>query len=199
MNAEKGTCGTPCGGRPGRRRVRQDHQAFKAAPAKAHAKQFHVIDHIGELGFLDRLHDKRVAVIGTGATAIQCVPFVGETAKQLYVFQRTPSTVDVRGNQPTDPEWAGSLKPGWQKHRMENFNGLVSGVPQTEDLVDDGWTDLVGKMIRRFREAVQDGRPDVPAILEMANFEKMTEIRDRVDALVEDPEVAEKLKPMVQN
>ena len=149
----------------------------------------------GPLGGLDRLHDKRVAVIGTGATAIQCVPFVGETAKQLYVFQRTPSTVDVRGNQSTDPEWAASLKPGWQKHRMENFNGLVSGVPQTEDLVDDGWTDLVGKMIRRFREAVKDGSPNIPAILEMANFEKMTEIRDRVDEFVEDPEVAEKLKP----
>ena len=66
----------------------------------------------GPLGGLDRLHDKRVAVIGTGATAIQCVPFVGETAQHLYVFQRTPSSVDVRGNAPTDPKWAESLEPG---------------------------------------------------------------------------------------
>jgi len=149
----------------------------------------------GPDGNLDRLRDKRVAVIGTGATAIQCVPFVGETAKQLYVFQRTPSSVDVRGNSPTDPEWAASLKPGWHKARMENFNGLVSGAPQAEDLVDDGWTDLIGKMIRRFKEALEGGSPNVAEIMEMANFEKMNEIRDRVDELVEDPEVAEKLKP----
>ena len=149
----------------------------------------------GPLGGLDRLHDKRVAVIGTGATAIQCVPFLGETAQQLYVFQRTPSSVDVRGNKPTDPEWAASLEPGWHKHRMENFNGMVSGVPQPEDLVDDGWTDLVGKMIRHFRDAMAEGSPNIPKILEMANFEKMNEIRARVDELVDDPEVAEKLKP----
>ena len=152
----------------------------------------------GPLGGLDRLHDKRVAVIGTGATAIQCVPFVGETAQQLYVFQRTPSSVDVRGNKPTDPEWAANLEPGWHKHRMDNFNAMLSGVPQPEDLVDDGWTDLVGKMIRGFREAMKEGSPNIPEILEMANFEKMNEIRARVDELVDDPEVAEKLKPYYQ-
>ncbi|MFT6017019.1 MAG: cation diffusion facilitator CzcD-associated flavoprotein CzcO, partial [Candidatus Azotimanducaceae bacterium] len=88
-------------------------------------------------GGLDKLRDKRVAIIGTGATAVQCVPHVGETAEQLYVFQRTPSGIDIRGNSPTDPKWAENLKPGWQKARMDNFNALVSGVPQTEDLVND--------------------------------------------------------------
>ena len=152
----------------------------------------------GPDGDLDRLADKRVAVIGTGASAIQCVPFLGEAAEHLYVFQRTPSSVDVRGNQPTEPGWAASLDPGWQKQRMENFNGLVSGLPQAEDLVDDGWTDLIGKMIRRFREASADGSVDIPEVMELANFDKMNEIRSRVDDLVEDPEVAEKLKPYYQ-
>ncbi len=152
----------------------------------------------GPLGDLDRLQDKRVAVIGTGATAIQCVPFLGEGAKQLYVFQRTPSSVDVRGNKPTNQEWAANLEPGWHKHRMENFNAMVSGVPQPEDLVDDGWTDLIGKMVSRFQEAMKEGKPNVPKILEMANFDKMNEIRARVDELVDDPEVAEKLKPYYQ-
>ena len=149
----------------------------------------------GPEGNLERLKDKRVAVIGTGATAIQCVPFLGETAEQLFVFQRTPSTVDVRGNAPTDPKWAASLEQGWHKHRMENFNGLVSGVPQSEDLVNDGWTDLIGKMIGRFREASEAGEINIEEILDLANFDKMNEIRDRVDDLVEDPEIAEKLKP----
>ena len=63
-------------------------------------------------GGLTKLADKRVAIIGTGATAIQCVPFVGEYAKQLYVFQRTPSSVDLRGNKPTDPEWVADAEAG---------------------------------------------------------------------------------------
>ena len=151
----------------------------------------------GPEGGLDKLHDKRVAIIGTGATAIQCVPFLGETAQQLYVVQRTPSSVDVRGNSPTDPQWAASLGEGWQKHRMENFNALVSGVPQPEDLVDDGWTDLIGKMLRQFFDAQADEGSNVSVedIMEMANFEKMEEIRARVDELVHDPDTAEKLKP----
>ena len=142
-------------------------------------------------GELDKLGDKRVAIIGTGATAIQCVPFLGETAEHLYVFQRTPSSVDVRGNKPTDPEWVQTLHDGWQRERMENFNALVLGVPQQEDLVKDGWTDLIGKMMARKRT----GGSDLAKMMEMANFEKMNEIRARVDDLVEDPELAEKLKP----
>ena len=151
-------------------------------------------------GGLDKLHDKRVAIIGTGATAVQCVPHVGETAKELFVFSRTPSGIDVRGNSPTDPQWAASLKPGWHKERMENFNSLVSGVPQAEDLVNDGWTDLIGKMVRMFKENAKGdaaGR-SLGEIMEFANFEKMNEIRARVDELVEDSETSEGLKPYYQ-
>jgi cation diffusion facilitator CzcD-associated flavoprotein CzcO len=148
-------------------------------------------------GGLDRLHDKRVAIIGTGATAIQCVPHVGETAKHLYLFQRTPSGVDIRNNARTDPEWAAALEPGWQRARMENFNALVSGMPQEKDLVNDGWTDLIGKMIRMYlagAEGDEQGR-SLDEILEMANFEKMNEIRARAAELVDDPDTAEALKP----
>ena len=98
-------------------------------------------------GDLTRLADKRVAIIGTGATAIQCVPHLGRYAEQLYVFQRTPSSVDLRGNRPTDPEWVKTLTPGWQKRRMENFNILVSGGAQDEDLVNDGWTDIIRNLL----------------------------------------------------
>jgi len=148
-------------------------------------------------GGLTKLKDKRVAIIGTGATSVQCVPHVGEMAQQLYVFQRTPSGVDVRGNAPTDKEWAASLKPGWQKARMDNFNALVSGVPQTEDLVNDGWTDLIGKMLEMFRkgEAGDGTGRSLPEIMELANFEKMNEIRARAEELVNDPNTAEELKP----
>ena len=93
---------------------------------------------------LDKLADKRVAIIGTGATAIQAIPFLGRYAKQLYVIQRTPSTVDERPNPPTDPEWVKSLKPGWQKERQANFHRAAMEFfkPGEPDLICDIWTEI---------------------------------------------------------
>jgi len=91
------------------------------------------------LGGLTGLEDKRVAIIGTGATAVQIVPHLANHAKKVYVFQRTPSSIDVRGNRPTDPEWAASLKKGWQLERMNNFDSIVNGGVEKEDMVHDGW------------------------------------------------------------
>ena len=92
-------------------------------------------------GGLDGLKDKRVAVIGTGATAVQCVPHLGASAAELYVFQRTPSSIDLRNNQPTDPDWLASQNPGWHEARRRNFESLLAGVPVKQDLVNDGWTE----------------------------------------------------------
>ena len=146
-------------------------------------------------GNLVGLHDKRVGIIGTGATAVQVVPHVAASAAQLFLFQRTPSSIDVRANRPTDPSWASSLEPGWQRRRMENFTVLTSGGMAGEDLVMDGWTDIIGRLLRRLRE--QDGPPDesLADTLELADFEKMEQIRSRVDALVADPATAAALKP----
>ena len=148
-------------------------------------------------GNLTGLRGKRVGIIGTGATAVQCVPHVGEAAEQLYVFQRTPSSIDVRANRPTDPEWAASLEPGWQRRRMDNFNNLVSGGFEDEDLVNDGWTDIIGKLLVMLRrETNANLTPEgVANTLELADFEKMEQIRARVDTIVNDPTVAEALKP----
>jgi cyclohexanone monooxygenase len=92
-------------------------------------------------GGLTNLKDKRVAVIGTGATAVQCVPHLGAAAQHLYVFQRTPSSVDVRNNQPTDPSWMNSQEAGWQDERRRNFESIMTGAPVEKDLVSDGWTE----------------------------------------------------------
>jgi len=148
-------------------------------------------------GDLVKLTGKRVGIIGTGATAVQCVPHLGAHADQLYVFQRTPSSIDVRNNRPTDPEWASSLRPGWQQERMDNFNALVSGGFAAEDLVNDGWTDIIGNLLIRLRkEATPDLSPEgLARNLEIADFEKMNSIRARVDAIVGDPSTAEALKP----
>ena len=149
-------------------------------------------------GNLHKLGDKRVAVIGTGATAVQCVPFLAKFAKQLYVFQRTPSSVDNRGNRPTDPEWVKTLEPGWQKRRMENFNALVSGGFEPEDLVNDGWTDIIrnlgGLLMARNKDS-EISMQEIMRLAEFADFKKMNQIRARVDAIVKDQRTAEALKP----
>jgi cyclohexanone monooxygenase len=148
-------------------------------------------------GGLTGLAGKRVGIIGTGATAVQCIPHLGAAAEHLYVFQRTPSSIDVRDNRPTDPEWAQSLQAGWQKRRMENFNNLVSGVLEPEDLVSDGWTDIIGKLLIIARRGDGDftSADGIANTMELADFEKMEQIRARVDALVADPVTAELLKP----
>jgi cation diffusion facilitator CzcD-associated flavoprotein CzcO len=148
-------------------------------------------------GGLHKLADKCVAIIGTGATAIQCVPHLGRHAKQLYVFQRTPSSVDERGNKPTDPEWVKTLYPGWQAYRNHNFCSILAGIPIQEDLVGDKWTSLF-KMLARLLSSGNDAavsERDVALMSEIADFQKMNEIRARVDAIVKDRATAEALKP----
>ncbi|HTK97803.1 MAG TPA: NAD(P)/FAD-dependent oxidoreductase [Pseudomonadales bacterium] len=152
-------------------------------------------------GGLTNLRDKRVGIIGTGATAIQCIPHLGEWAKQLYVFQRTPSSVDVRNNAETDPKWAASLEPGWQKRRQANFNILVSGGDQDEDLVHDGWTDIFRNLTgTAAKEAARKlGRrlisEERAALMELMDYKKMNQVRARVDSIVKDPATAAALKP----
>ena len=148
-------------------------------------------------GNLTGLADKRVGIIGTGATAVQCVPHLGASAKQLYVFQRTPSSIDERNNRPTDPEWTASLTPGWQQRRMDNFNNLVSGGFEPEDLVGDGWTDIIRNILligRRTREA-GEAPLSLQEMMQLADFRKMEQIRSRAEAVVQDPTTAEALKP----
>ena len=141
-------------------------------------------------GGLDNLADKTVAIIGTGATAVQCVPALGESAKQLYVFQRTPSSVDVRNNAETDPEWAASLKPGWQKERQKKFGEAFLGGPIDPAFIDDGWT----RLTRNVKTLASKATEQVSNLVQLADFKTMEEIRGLVDETVKDPEIADKLK-----
>src|SRR5713101_747184 len=147
-------------------------------------------------GGLHKLHDKRVGIIGTGATAIQCIPALGEHAKQLYVFQRTPSSVDKRGNKPTDPEWVKTLTPGWQAERNHNFTCLVTGIPVEKDAVADGWTSTVENLGKLFAGKKQSDLSDHEKALlaEIADFQQMNKIRARVSKTVRDQQTAEALK-----
>jgi cyclohexanone monooxygenase len=103
-------------------------------------------------GDLENLKDKRVAIIGTGATAVQCVPHLGAAAKELYVFQRTPSSIDERNNQPTDPEWISTQEEGWQDRRRNNFESIMTGGAVKEDMVSDGWTEAFRLLFGSLRD-----------------------------------------------
>jgi cation diffusion facilitator CzcD-associated flavoprotein CzcO len=147
-------------------------------------------------GGLTGLAGKRVGIIGTGASAVQCVPHLGAAAGHLFVFQRTPSSVDVRANRPTDPEWAQQLQPGWQQRRIENFQVLTAGGVVEEDLVDDAWTSITKTLLSMRLNDTSGLSPEALAqTMELADFAKMEEVRARVDTLVHDPATAAALKP----
>ena len=147
---------------------------------------------------MDRLRDKRVGIIGTGATAIQCIPHLSKTAGELYVFQRTPSSIDVRNNQAIDPDWYASLGSGWQQEWLVNFATLQTGGFADEDLVKDGWTDISRRIRDRVLQVIAEGAEPGPDTMlrayQESDDEKMNEIRARVDEVVHDPTAAAALK-----
>ncbi|QZA09643.1 NAD(P)/FAD-dependent oxidoreductase [Mycolicibacter heraklionensis] len=143
---------------------------------------------------LTGLADKAVALVGTGASGLQVLPPLAEAARQVFVFQRTPSAIGARDNRPTEPDFRHGLAPGWQKRRMDNFQSIMLGRPVDTDLTDDGWT--------KYYAAVQNP-PRIPGAgiaefllnAERLDFDIMEQHRRRIDELVTDPEVAEQLKP----
>lgn len=148
---------------------------------------------------LDKLANERVAILGTGATAIQAIPYLGRYAKQLYVLQRTPPCVDVRNNPPTDPEWVKTLKPGWQKQRQANFHHaaverLAKGEP---DLICDFWTEINRNISAKLDATLwpEHSLEDYLAMREAEEYLVMERMRRRIDGLVYDKEAAEALKP----
>ncbi|MGY4568851.1 flavin-containing monooxygenase [Bradyrhizobium sp. USDA 3256] len=146
---------------------------------------------------MEKLADKRVGIIGTGATSVQCIPHLARACKELYVYQRTPSSVDVRGNGPIDPDWFAEIAtPGWQQRWLENFTANQAGGSAEEDLVQDGWTDLSKRIRAKIMLLPREQRSveNMRAAFEDSDFEKMEEIRNRVDTIVRDVDTARNLK-----
>jgi cation diffusion facilitator CzcD-associated flavoprotein CzcO len=143
---------------------------------------------------MTNLADKVVGIIGTGASAIQAIPPLAESAKHLYVFPRTPSAIGVRGNRPTPEDFAENLKPGWQQERMENFTSVMLGRPVDHDLTDDGWTHHMAKVANP--AVTPDMTPEeIAQFAEEFDYAVMEEHRSRVEQLVADSDIAESLKP----
>ncbi|MFM7068330.1 MAG: flavin-containing monooxygenase, partial [Actinomycetes bacterium] len=139
---------------------------------------------------MDELADKRVGIIGTGATAVQVVPQLAKSAKEVYVFQRTPSAVGIRDNGPTDESWFRSLAPGWQSERIRNFTQAVTGKKPAVNMVRDGWTEVMWEDTQSAAAT-----PEEQDALERSDFATMEAIRQRVLDTVDDAETAQKLLP----
>jgi cation diffusion facilitator CzcD-associated flavoprotein CzcO len=127
---------------------------------------------------LEKLSDVRVAIIGTGASAVQIIPNLGATAKELHVFQRTPSSIDIRDDWETDPEWAASVDDGWQARRRAKI------IAKQRAAADQRAT-LRGGITREEKIRRQEN----------ANIDAMMRIHRRIDETVDDPETAASLKP----
>ena len=136
---------------------------------------------------MNKLKEKKVAIIGTGATAIQAVPKLAQDAGHLYVIQRTPSAVGPRDNRPTDPEWYKSLEPGWQRKRMQDFTRMVSSEEVEKDEIQDGWTAIFKAIPHAYSASSEEQQ--------LADMEQMDIIRGRIDSIIEDEATAEGLKP----
>ncbi|WP_280319031.1 flavin-containing monooxygenase [Nocardia wallacei] len=156
-------------------------------------------------GGLDRLADKKVAIIGTGSTAVQAIPHLARGAKHLTVFQRTPSYIFERDNYPTDPEWVKSLRPGWRAERQRNFHNAAFAFysPGEPDLICDGWTEVARNLAAKLNATGGWAALADPAkfleLKEIEDYRAMERLRRRVEEIVEDPETAEKLKPYYRN
>jgi cation diffusion facilitator CzcD-associated flavoprotein CzcO len=148
---------------------------------------------------LDKLADKSVAIVGTGASACQAIPHLGRYARQLYVIQRTPSTVDQRSNPPTDPEWVKSLEPGWQKMRQANFHTAAMEFlkPGEPDLICDIWTEISRNLAAEMEAEnwPQLSLEEFVAKREAVDYRVMERLRARAESSVVDRETAEALKP----
>lgn len=153
----------------------------------------------GPEGNLSKLADKKVAVIGTGATGIQCIPHVAASAEHTYVIQRTPSSVSPRGNAPTDPEWFKSQPPGWQAELMLDFDRMRRlQHPKSEAMQHESLLNLVTRKAREFLEladAENLTEAERTNLLQLADFATMEEVRKRVDNEVTNKRHAELLKP----
>jgi cation diffusion facilitator CzcD-associated flavoprotein CzcO len=126
---------------------------------------------------LEKLHDKVVGIIGTGATAVQAVPGLGANSKELFIFQRTPSSIDVRDDWETDPEWAATLPAGWQAERRAK---MFTEPPLTAIQIEKR-----ASMTREEKIRAQEN----------ANIDYMMRIHRRIDDVVEDTATADALKP----
>jgi cyclohexanone monooxygenase len=145
--------------------------------------------------------DKRVAVIGTGATAVQIIPIVAHNAKELTVFQRTPNFVLPARNHPLTEDQQNSIKDRydqvWDEARNQTFGMHITdskltlkdmkSKEQHRRILEYGWE--VGGF-RFIFETFGD-----LIVSQEANDIASDFVREKIRTTVKDEETAERLIP----
>lgn len=142
---------------------------------------------------------KRVGVVGVGSTGIQIVPVVAQEAKELTVFQRTPSFTMPMRNHAYTPEYQAQIKRHLPAMRASARNSPLGGVrpsstrpyfsvppEQRISLMEDAWKNGGHTFLGTFSDLLQN---------EEANEEVAEFVRGKIGEVVNDPETAEMLKP----
>lgn len=142
---------------------------------------------------------KRVGLIGTGSTGIQIAPEVAKTARELVVFQRTPSFTMPMRNVALEPDYVAEIKRNYAGIRQAARNSTIGGVrpqstrpffsvtpAQRRALMEDSWKQGGLAMLGTFSDILTNSAAND----ELADF-----VRGKIDEVVKDPKTAALLKP----
>lgn len=150
---------------------------------------------------LTGLQGKKVALVGTGATAVQATAGLAKYAQQLYIFQRTPSSVDSRDNCNTDPDWFQAnvaTKKGWQRERALNFCRHIDNVEPkpAQNLVDDRWTNMgtYCALVGTPKPVTMDNVAQHVEGLYALDLPRQVRLHQRVEEVVKNQDAAKALK-----
>ena len=142
---------------------------------------------------------KRVAVIGTGSSAVQSIPIIAEQASHLSVFQRSANYAVPAHNRPLDDAEVADIKSRYAQFRKDNSELPFSAAFDNSDInaLDVSHDEVLEELERRWQDG---GLPFLGAFADLI-FEKDANdlaadfIREKIAARVDDPEVAKLLQP----
>lgn len=143
---------------------------------------------------------KRIGIIGAGATTVQMLPVVAQTAKSVTVFQRTPNYILPAMQRPMTPEWEEEIKSNYDaivaKCRNHIFgmafdspvgrNAADTPPEERERIFEENWTGSFRWVFETFDDLLVN-----PEANRMASEFIVKKMKERVD----DPELAELLTP----
>ncbi|GAA4842103.1 flavin-containing monooxygenase [Saccharopolyspora rosea] len=149
---------------------------------------------------LDDLAGKRVAVIGTGSSGVQCIPLIAEVAEHLTVFQRTPNWVFPARNATLPPETVAEIKNRYPAIR-EECRHSPGGIPD-RPVTDRAFDVSDEERQRRYEEAYERsgflgvGAEFADLLTDRRANETAAEfMRQKIRQIVHDPRTASLLEP----
>ena len=144
---------------------------------------------------------KKVAIIGTGSSAVQSIPVIAEEAKNLTVFQRSPNYTIPANNRPLTEKELSNAKSSYDQIREKaKYTRAGIGYNQFEErkLLDLSSEEIKKELNNRWKMGGQEiftaGFTDVGVSLE-ANKIVADFVKSKIKEIVKDPNVAELLSP----